>query len=67
MRTVLLEKSEDQIGPWIIATSEMGPDIVVCTIFKFMDFHIPMLSLYESIMHFLILFLAVRRVVLSIE
>ena len=65
MRTVLIEKSEDHIGPRIIATSEMGPDIVVCTIFEFMDFHIPMLSPYESIVHFLILFLAVRRIVLG--
>ena len=63
MRTVLLKESEDQIGPWIIEVSEMGPDIVVCTIFEFMDFHISMFGLYECIVHFLILVPAVRRIV----
>ena len=67
MRTVLLEKSENQQGSRVITSGEMGSDIVVGAILEFMDSYIRMVDFFESVIHRLILFPAISCVVLGME
>ena len=67
MRTVFVQKSENQAGTRVVAPNQIGSNIVVRAILELMDGNIRVSGFLECIIHLLILFPAIGGIMLRME